>query len=110
MIDFVQTIDHIADKYGLKLSVLDATDVTLMARIEILPSIFIQVYRNIKKNKMNLALILGNNRIYGIDGEGDLLHEHPVENPLDHKPVEEQPDIEGFIMACLELLNQRGLL
>ena len=110
MIDFVQTIDHIVDKYGLKLSALDATDVTVMARIEILPSIFIQVYRNIKKNKMNLALILGNNRIYGIDREGDLLHEHPIKNPLDHQPVEEQPDIEGFLVTCLELLNKWELL
>ena len=41
MIDFVQTIDHIVDKYGLKLSAIDATDVTAMARIEILPNIFI---------------------------------------------------------------------
>jgi hypothetical protein len=34
MIDLVQTIDNLVDKYGLKLSAIDATDVTLMARSE----------------------------------------------------------------------------
>jgi len=41
MIDFVQAIDNIADKFGLKLSAIDVTDVTVMARIEIVPGIFI---------------------------------------------------------------------
>ena len=110
MIDFVQTIGNIADKYGLKLPALDSTDVTVMARIEIVPGIIIQAYRNIEKNKINLALISGNNRIYGIDSEGDLLHEHPVENPLDHVFLDKRPDIEGFILTCLELLHKWEIL
>ena len=34
MIDFVQTIDHIADKYGFKLSAIEPMEVTVMARSE----------------------------------------------------------------------------
>jgi hypothetical protein len=49
MTGFIKEIETIAEKYGLKLSSIDATDVTLMARIELLPSIFIQIYRNSKR-------------------------------------------------------------
>jgi hypothetical protein len=55
MTHYVQEIIDLAGKYGLKLSSIDATDVTLLARLELLPEIFIQVYRNSRKDKLNLA-------------------------------------------------------
>ena len=44
MIDLIHDIFKIADRYGLKAANIDATDVTLMAGIEIFPAIYIQVY------------------------------------------------------------------
>ena len=28
-----------------------------------------------------MALIFGKNRVYGVDGEGGVFHEHPAEDP-----------------------------
>ncbi len=81
MTGFVEQILASAEKYGLDVISIDTTDVTLIARVEILPTTFIQVYRNSKKNKLNLALILGVNRIYGFDSEGGMAHEHPPRRP-----------------------------
>jgi hypothetical protein len=110
MTGHIQEIVNLAGKYGLKISSIDATDVTLIARLELLPAIFIQVYRNSKKNKLNLALIFGNSRIYGFDGEGGIIHQHPVEAPESHIPSEKEPETEVFILTCLDLLKDRGLL
>ena len=68
MFDLIHDIFNIADRYGLKAVNIDTTDVTLMARIEIFPAIYIQIYRNLKKDKLNMALIFGKNRVYGVDG------------------------------------------
>lgn len=75
MIDLAYDILNIAGRYGLKTVNIDTTDVTLMARIEIFPTIYVQIYRNLKKDKLNMALILGNDRVYGVDGEGGVYHE-----------------------------------
>ena len=72
MIAFIHEVENIAGQYGLQITGLDATDVTLMVRMEVMPSVFIQIYRNVKKNKLNMALVLGNNRIYGVDSEGGI--------------------------------------
>jgi len=69
MIGLLRDIFNIADRYGLKILNIDTTDVTLMARIEILPNISIQLYQNARKDKLNMALILGNDRVYGVDGD-----------------------------------------
>ena len=45
---FIKELFGVADKYGLRVSHIDATDVTLMARLELFPELFIQVYRNSK--------------------------------------------------------------
>ena len=110
MIGLIHEIENIAKQYGLKISSLDATDVTLMVRMEIMPSMFIQVYRNLKKNKLNMALILGNNRIYGADSEGGITHEHPVEHPESHILTEKEPELEEFIIKCLRFLQDRDIL
>jgi hypothetical protein len=56
MIAFIHEVENIAEQYGLQITGLDATDVTLMVRMEVMPSVFIHVYRNLKKNKLNMAL------------------------------------------------------
>ena len=94
MIDSIHNIINIAERYALKVIEIDSTDVTLMARIEIFPAIYIQIYKNFKKDKLNMALILGNDRIYGVDGEGGIYHEHPAEDPALHVFTKERLEIE----------------
>jgi len=96
MIAFIHEVENIAEQYGLQITGLDATDVTLMVRMEVMPSIFIQVYRNLKKNKLNMALVLGNNRIYGADSEGGIPHEHPIEHPGYRIQTDKEPELEGI--------------
>lgn len=99
-----------AGRYGLKILYIDATDITLMARMEILPAAYIQVYQNIKKEKLNMALIIGNDRAYGVDSEGGIYHEHPEEDPVRHLPVMEKMELEQFVLRCLNILKDRGIL
>ena len=110
MTGFIDEIETIADKYGLKISSIDVTDVTVMIRLELLPSIFIQVYRNFKRDKLNMALILGRNRIYGFDSEGGIAHEHPKEEPESHVLKQKESDIEEFFLNCLNILKEKDLL
>jgi hypothetical protein len=70
VIDIIHSMIETAERYGLRILFIDATDVTLMARMEILPAVYIQIYRNIAKEKLNMALIIGNDRVYGVDSEG----------------------------------------
>ncbi len=110
MIGLIHDIFNIADRYGLKIINVDTTDVTLMVRMEILPTIYMQIYRNLKKDKLNMALILGNDRVYGVDGEGGIYHEHPAEDPTLHVPTKERLEIEEFVVRCLNILKDRRIL
>ena len=106
--EIAHTIKDITDRYGLKLLELDLTDITLIARIGFSREIFVQIYANEKKEKVNMALVVACERIYGMDKEGGFYHEHPFENPLLHikaKPIE----IEGFVIKSLEMLKKLRL-
>lgn len=105
----IQSIEDIADRYGLKILSLDFTDITLFLRIGFSSEVFIQIYINSKKQKTNLALIVADERAYGIDKEGGFYHEHPFGNPSNHIKTE-QIKIEDFIVRSLELLKTMKLL
>ena len=110
MIAFIHEGENIAEQYGVQITGLDATDVPLMVRMEVMPSVFIQVYRNSKKNKLNMALVLGNNRIYGADSEGGIPHEHPIEHPGYHIQTDKEPELEEFVLKCLRYLQERNII
>ncbi|GBE00929.1 hypothetical protein BMS3Abin08_00353 [bacterium BMS3Abin08] len=76
-----QAIKDITDRYGLKLLELDHTGITLIARIGFSREVFVQIYANETKEKLNMALVVAGERVYGIDKEGGFYHEHPSENP-----------------------------
>ncbi len=102
------TIKDIAERYGLKLLELDHTDITLIARIGFSHEVFVQIYANETKEKLNMALVISSERVYGIDKEGGFYHEHPFENPFLHmeaKPIE----IENFVIESLEILKKLNL-
>ncbi len=110
MNDFIHEVENIAEQYGLQITCLDATDVTLMVRMEVMPSVFIQIYRNVKKNKLSMSLISRNNRIYGEDSEGGIPHEHPIEQPWSHIQTEKEPELEVFVFKCLRYLQERNII
>jgi hypothetical protein len=110
MIGFTNEIEKVAEEYGLRIASFDATDVTLMARLEVMPGIFIQIYRNLKKDKLNMALVLGNSRIYGADSEGGATHEHPAQDPESHVLTDSVPQLEDFVVSCLQVLSGQGIL
>lgn len=57
--ELIQIFEDIAGRYGLKILYLDYSDITLISRVGFSPDIFIQIYANIKKEKTNMALIVG---------------------------------------------------
>lgn len=59
---------------------------------------------------MNLALIFGNTRIFGVDKEGGFYHEHPLEDPEQHIPIKKGLDLEDFIIRTIEILNSKHVL
>jgi len=107
--NIVLTLEDIANRYGLRILSLDFTDITLISRIGFSFEIFIQVYVNTQKDKVNMALVVADERIYGIDKEGGIYHEHPFENPALHISTQ-QIEIEGFVMKSLDYLKELRLI
>lgn len=107
--DIIQRIHDISERYGLKLFYIDFTDITLIARIGFSFEIFIQIYANSRKDKLNMSLVVAEERIYGIDKEGGFYHEHPFENPLLHVDTK-QVDVEAFVIKSLEVLTKLNLI
>ena len=66
-------------------------------------------YRNVERNKLNMALVSGNNRIYGAESEGGITHEHPIEQPWSHIQMEKKPELEAFVIKCLWYLKDRNI-
>ncbi|MDP3260469.1 MAG: hypothetical protein Q8M34_07785 [Thermodesulfovibrionales bacterium] len=107
--EIVQAVEDIVKRYGLKILYMDYTDITIISRVGLSPAVFIQIYVNAKKEKINMALVVGSERIYGADKEGGFYHEHPFENPSMHVGAE-RVEIEDFVVKSLELLNKINLL
>ena len=57
-----------------------------------------------------MALIINNERIFGIDKEGGEYHEHPFKNPESHIPINKNIDIEEFIIESIEILKKIKLI
>ncbi|MDP2278543.1 MAG: hypothetical protein Q8K51_10000, partial [Nitrospirota bacterium] len=95
--------------YGLKLLSIDFTDITLIARIGFSLEIFMQIYVNTKKDKLNMSLVVADERIYGIDKEGGFYHEHPFRNPSLHIETG-QISMEDFVIKSLGILRETNLM
>lgn len=107
--DLMREAQTIADSYVFirAMADLDRTDNALRFRLIIDETMFIQVYANSRKDKLNFALISLGQRIFGRDSEGGTWHKHPFTSPESHefkgdagKPV----TLTGFVMEVEELL------
>ena len=72
--------------------------------------VYIEVYGNSRKQKLNLALIIGKARIFGVDSEGGFYHEHPPEDPESHNLIDKTLDLENFIIRAIEQLKSKNIL
>ena len=106
--NLIRTINDVSGRYGLKLLYIDSTDITLISRIGFSSEIFIQIYANTKKDKLNMSLIVNDERMYGTDKEGGFYHEHPFENPSLHIDAKSM-NIEDFIIKSLGILKKLNL-
>lgn len=73
-------------------------------------NLFVQIYANELKNKLNLAFVQNNQRIYGVDSAGGLLHEHPFNNPEIHIPLKESISLETFLAKVQQHCESLNLL
>jgi hypothetical protein len=53
----IKEANELADRYNLKLVEIDKTDNVINMKLSIDYELFIKIYGNAKKNKLNLALI-----------------------------------------------------
>jgi len=96
--------------FGLELVEVDRTDNTVSLKLVIDAEIFIQVYSNTRKDKLNLTLVFKKRRLYGYDSEGGKYHCHPIENPDEHTFVNQRKSIREFVEESLKLLEEKELL
>ena len=106
----IQETNAIADKYNLQLIEIDSTDNIISLKLLIDNELFIQIYGNTKKEKLNLALVFKNRRLYGYDSEGGRYHCHPINAPDEHIFVDERKSIEEFVQESMKFLEEREIL
>jgi len=113
--DLIMEAQNIAKSYSFirTLADLDRTDNAVRLRLIIDETMFIQVYANSRKNKLNFALLSLGQRIFGRDSESGGWHKHPFESPGSHelegssgKPV----TLTEFVTEVEELLLKESLL
>lgn len=90
--------------------IVDRTQNIVKIVIIIEYDLFIQIYFNESKDKLNLAFIQNNQRIYGIDSEGNFLHIHPFDDPDQHIPLTKMISLEDFFHQVQEYCEKKNLL
>lgn len=99
---FVQTLEE-----------TERTDHTLSFRLYIRPDLFVQVFAGELTGSLYLALIEGEQRIFGLDRIAGAWHVHPFNAPHTHTSLPEglgpRPLLE-FLARVEELLLQQDLL
>ena len=106
----ISEANDVAAKYDLQLVEIDRTDNIISLKLLIDNEMFIQIYANSQKNKLNLALVFKNRRLYGYDSEGGKYHCHPFDSPEEHVFVDDRKSIEDFVQESMEFLEEREIL
>jgi len=106
----IKDVGDVADKYNLQFVEIDRTDNVISLKLLIDNDVFIQIYVNIQKDKLNLALVFKNRRLYGYDSEGGKYHCHPFDAPDEHIFVDDRKSIEEFIQESMKVLEEREIL
>src|SRR3989304_7999401 len=89
MSELLQCLSHLdfVDKVDLSLEIITIKGRALLNR----NSYFLEIYYNEQTGTIAFALIKNDKRIWGIDFDNTRgWHEHTLENPLDHKTIQEK--------------------
>ena len=106
----VSEVIDVAKKYNLQFIERDRTDNIVSLKLLIDNDLFIQVYGNTLKEKLNLALVFKNQRLYGCDSEGGRYHCHPLDDPDRHIFIDEKKSIHDFVMESMAFLEEKEML
>lgn len=106
----IEGASEVADKYNLKLIEIDRTDNIINLQLFIDNGLFIQIYGNTEKDKLNLALVFKQRRLYGYDSEGGKYHCHPFDKPDRHIFIDNKKSIHDFVEESIRFLEENDLL
>ena len=106
----ISETQSVALPFGLRLRIMDITDNIVDLRLYLDLELFIQIYANQLKDKLNLNLIFKNKRLWGYDSEGGRTHIHPIDEPESHIFTDKEVDIKEFTVKSLKLLDESGML
>ena len=106
----IEEASNIGEKYNLQFIEIDRTDNTISLILLIDNDLFIQIYGNTKKDKLNLALIFKERRLYGYDSEGGEYHYHPFDDPDKHIFIENVVSINDFVQESIKFLEENNIL
>ena len=106
----IREVTYVAKKYNLKFVEADRTDNIISLKLLIDNDLFIQVYGNTLKEKLNLALVFKNRRLYGYDSEGSKYHCHPIDSPDEHIFIDEKKSVHDFVKESMKFLEEKEIL
>ena len=108
--EIIREANGIAERYNLQVVEVDRTDNIISLKLLIDHELFIQIYENARKDKLNLALVFKERRLYGYDSEGGKYHCHPLNAPDEHIFVDERKSIQDFVQESMRFLEEREIL
>ena len=106
----IREVTDVAKKYNLQFVETDRTDNIIRLKLLIDNELFIQVYGNTQKEKLNLSLVFKNRRLYGYDSEGGKYHCHPIDVPNEHIFIDEKKSIHDFVKESMGFLEEKEIL
>ena len=96
--------------YVTDIDIKKRTDISLQGKIQLKQSYKLSVFFNEAFFIISFNLIFRNKRIWAIDRDNRVgWHEHPIENPIEHKPIDEltiNQIVDSFDKVCRQLLEK----
>ena len=106
----IREANDVAEKYNLQVIEVDRTDDIISLKLLVDTELFIQIYGNDQKEKLNLALVFKKRRLYGYDSEGSRYHCHPLDSPNEHIFIDERKSIQDFVEESMKYLEEKEIL
>ena len=106
----IREANDVAYKYNLQVIEVDRTDDIISLKLLVDTELFIQIYGNDQKEKLNLALVFKKRRLYGYDSEGGKYHCHALDSPNEHIFIDERKSIQDFVEESMKSLIQMAFL
>jgi hypothetical protein len=108
--EIIRDANAIAERYNLQVVEADRTENIISLKLLIDHELFIHIYGNAQKDKLNLALVFKERRLYGYDSEGGKYHCHPLDAPDEHVFVDKRKSMRDFVQESMRFLEEREIL